>query len=71
MKSADDLNCDLLAQDVKKNYGIKTKVVSNLSDLREGIDEMICTESVIAVFSNGTCLGLWNSDFVKELKDAQ
>ena len=55
---------------MNKNYGIKTRVVTNLSDLRVGIDDMVDKESVIAIFSNGTCLGLWNSDFVEELQNA-
>tara|TARA_R110000868_G_scaffold24970_2_gene97671 strand:- start:2981 stop:4420 length:1440 start_codon:yes stop_codon:yes gene_type:complete len=45
-----------------------SQVVENLSTLRAEIDRRLTTQSLLVVLSNGTCLGLWESDFVQALK---
>jgi UDP-N-acetylmuramate: L-alanyl-gamma-D-glutamyl-meso-diaminopimelate ligase len=67
VKQANDLDCDQLAKDVNSKYSINANVVKNLPELRERISVMADKDSVIAFLSNGTCLGLWNSDFVDQL----
>jgi len=61
-----DLDGFLLASDIEKN-GKKAKCVMNLNDLQKMIDSSTKTESVLLILSNRTCLGLWESDFVKHL----
>lgn len=43
-------------------------VVGTLPELMVEIEKIAKPENVILVLSNGTCLGLWESDFVKNLK---
>ena len=62
-----DLDVDLLAKEINES-GKPTICVSKLEDLRAAIDESDNNDSVLLVLSNRTCLGLWESDFVKELK---
>lgn len=67
VKSAQNLDFDLMVQELGHN-GTKAHIASNIEELRRSIDENIDEESLLLVLSNGTCLGLWKSDFVKELK---
>jgi len=67
VKSAQNLNFELIAENLKFG-GVKAEVVAELSDLRSAIDKLASTETVLLVLSNGTCLDLWKSDFVSELK---
>lgn len=41
--------------------------VANLDELRSEIDKRLSDEDLLVILSNGTCLGLWESSFVKEL----
>ncbi|TDJ03682.1 MAG: hypothetical protein E2O68_09680 [Deltaproteobacteria bacterium] len=43
-------------------------VVVGLTSLRETLDSLITDNSLLLILSNSTCLGLWESDFVKHLK---
>ncbi|MBH48630.1 MAG: hypothetical protein CME71_10720 [Halobacteriovorax sp.] len=43
-------------------------VIENLQTLRMEIDKRLTDQSLLVVLSNGTCLGLWESDFVQALK---
>ena len=61
-----NLNCEQLVKEVKED-GINAYCVKELSDLREKIDLEVNDESVLLILSNRTCIGLWESDFVKEL----
>ncbi len=50
-----------------KTKGVSGSVHSELTSLRTEIDRICDEKSVLLVLSNGTCLGLWQSDFVDEL----
>ncbi len=62
-----DLDADLLAKEIELK-GKQAICVSKLDDLRKAIDQFSGPESVLLVLSNRTCLGLWESSFVTELK---
>lgn len=62
-----DLDVDLLTKEIGAK-GKPSVCVSTLADLRNTIDQKANKDSVLLVLSNRTCLGLWESDFVKELK---
>ncbi len=62
-----DLDVDLLAKEIS-DQGRPTVCVSKLEDLRSTIDQFTDKDSVLLVLSNRTCLGLWESSFVQELK---
>ena len=62
-----DLDCAKIA-DFLKQRGREAEVVSTLTDLRPAIDRAISHDALLLILSNGTCLGLWESDFVEELK---
>lgn len=62
-----DLDVDRLSEEINQR-GKPSCVVSKLEELRAKIDEFSEKDSVLLVLSNRTCLGLWESGFVKELK---
>lgn len=62
-----DLDGEMLAKEINQK-GKKAICVSKLPDLRRAIDDFSESNSVLLILSNRTCLGLWESDFVKELK---
>jgi UDP-N-acetylmuramate: L-alanyl-gamma-D-glutamyl-meso-diaminopimelate ligase len=62
-----DLDVEALAKEISQK-GKPSTVVSTLTDLRAKIDEYAEKDSVLLVLSNRTCLGLWESSFVQELK---
>lgn len=62
-----DLDVDKLAQEIS-GMGKPAVCVSKLEELRHTIDESADKDSVLLVLSNRTCLGLWESSFVQELK---
>ncbi|MCM2350651.1 MAG: Mur ligase family protein [Bacteriovoracaceae bacterium] len=62
-----DLDVDQLAKEIGEK-GKPTICVSKLEDLRHSIDQFTDKDSVLLVLSNRTCLGLWESSFVQELK---
>ncbi len=62
-----DLNADLLAKEISAK-GCPAVCVSKLDDLRATIDKFEEKNSVLLILSNRTCLGLWESSFVQELK---
>jgi UDP-N-acetylmuramate: L-alanyl-gamma-D-glutamyl-meso-diaminopimelate ligase len=68
VKFAQDLDTTLLAQDLEKN-NIFAKIVSDLTGLQEQIDAHAGPENLLLFLSNSTCLGLWKSDFVKNLRN--
>ena len=65
--SGKDLDVDLLARDIA-GHGTPAVCVSSLEDLRKMIDSYSEKEAILVVLSNRTCLGLWESGFVQELK---
>lgn len=62
-----DLDFEKMTSDLNKS-GTPTVYVSNLDELVNEIDRVANTNSILLVLSNRTCLGLWESDFVKKLK---
>jgi UDP-N-acetylmuramate: L-alanyl-gamma-D-glutamyl-meso-diaminopimelate ligase len=65
--SAKDLDCDKLTQEIN-DKGSQAICVTKLEDLRKAIDDFSEPDAVLLVLSNRTCLGLWESNFVQELK---
>jgi UDP-N-acetylmuramate: L-alanyl-gamma-D-glutamyl-meso-diaminopimelate ligase len=62
-----DLDSDKLTKEInQKNHA--TVCVSKLDDLRKAIDTFAEPDAVLLILSNRTCLGLWESSFVQELK---
>ena len=62
-----DLDSDKLTREIAaKNHA--TVCVSKLDDLRKAIDTFAEPDAVLLILSNRTCLGLWESSFVQELK---
>jgi UDP-N-acetylmuramate: L-alanyl-gamma-D-glutamyl-meso-diaminopimelate ligase len=66
VKNVGDLDIYKIIEDVKAS-GRPGSVVGNLQELMNEIEKIAKPENVILVLSNGTCLGLWESDFVKSL----
>jgi UDP-N-acetylmuramate: L-alanyl-gamma-D-glutamyl-meso-diaminopimelate ligase len=62
-----DLDVDKLSLEISQR-GMPSVVVTKLEELRSKIDEFRETDAVLLVLSNRTCLGLWESGFVQELK---
>lgn len=67
VKNVGDLDIFKIVEEVKKS-GRPGSVVGNLSELMTEIEKVTGENNVILILSNGTCLGLWESDFVKNLK---
>jgi len=62
-----DLDSDKLTKEIaQKNQA--AVCVSKLDDLRKAIDAFAEPDAVLLILSNRTCLGLWESSFVQELK---
>jgi len=62
-----DLDSDKLTKEIaQKNHA--AVCVSKLDDLRKAIDAFAEPDAVLLILSNRTCLGLWESSFVQELK---
>jgi UDP-N-acetylmuramate: L-alanyl-gamma-D-glutamyl-meso-diaminopimelate ligase len=62
-----DLDGAKLAREIGEK-GRPARCVNALEPLRATIDEFAEKDSVLLILSNRTCLGLWESSFVKELK---
>ncbi|MBA2405551.1 MAG: hypothetical protein H0V66_12315 [Bdellovibrionales bacterium] len=62
-----DLDSNKLTKEIEqKNHA--AVCVSKLEDLRKAIDTFAEPDAVLLILSNRTCLGLWESSFVQELK---
>jgi UDP-N-acetylmuramate: L-alanyl-gamma-D-glutamyl-meso-diaminopimelate ligase len=66
VKNVGDLDIYKIIESVK-NSGRHGSVVGNLEELLREINYLKGSDSVFLILSNGTCLGLWESDFVKKL----
>ena len=62
-----DLDCDLLTAEINQK-GSQAICVNKLDALRAAIDQFAEPGAVLLILSNRTCLGLWESSFVQELK---
>lgn len=65
--NSENLNSELIVEELNK-LGKPSVCVTDLVSLRGKIDELVEEDSVLLILSNRTCLGLWESDFVQELK---
>ncbi len=65
--SGKDLDSDQLAKEITQK-GSQAVCVNKLDDLRKAIDAFSEPDAVLLILSNRTCLGLWESSFVQELK---
>ncbi|MGB0453477.1 MAG: UDP-N-acetylmuramate--L-alanine ligase [Bacteriovoracaceae bacterium] len=50
--------------------GVDTIIVKSLDEVQTFIETLDHEDSILLVMSNGTCLGLWQSDFIKNLEKA-
>ncbi|PIP95315.1 MAG: hypothetical protein COW78_05820, partial [Bdellovibrio sp. CG22_combo_CG10-13_8_21_14_all_39_27] len=64
---AKDLDYNLMTAHLSRDK-IPSFVAENLQQLRAEIDQWATEDGVLLILSNGTCLGLWESDFVDALK---
>jgi UDP-N-acetylmuramate: L-alanyl-gamma-D-glutamyl-meso-diaminopimelate ligase len=63
-----NLDVDWIAATLSQKK-VPSKVVKTLEELRSAIDASASPEVVFIIMSNGTCLDLWKSSFVDELKE--
>jgi UDP-N-acetylmuramate: L-alanyl-gamma-D-glutamyl-meso-diaminopimelate ligase len=66
VKGAKDLDCQMIVDHLQAK-GKRAGVLSDLKRLLEVIEIESSAKSVILILSNGTCLGLWESEFAKNL----
>lgn len=66
VKNAKDLDIELITEHVRKS-GRPGSVVGTLDELMVEIEKCAGPNEVILILSNGTCLGFWQSEFVKNL----
>jgi UDP-N-acetylmuramate: L-alanyl-gamma-D-glutamyl-meso-diaminopimelate ligase len=66
VKNVGDLDIYKIVDEVKAS-GRPGSVVGNLDELMAEIEKIVSPDNVILILSNGTCLGLWESPFVKQL----
>ncbi len=67
VKDAGDLDLVGMKTSLEKE-DVKTQILSKLDEVISWVKDHSSEKSIILVLSNGTCLGLWESDFVKNLK---
>ena len=67
VKNSKDLDCHQLVEDINKK-GTQAKLASNPDELFSFIEKSSQQESVILILSNGTCMGLWQTPWAKNLK---
>jgi UDP-N-acetylmuramate: L-alanyl-gamma-D-glutamyl-meso-diaminopimelate ligase len=67
IENSKNLDCRRLQEDLLKK-GTPTIVSDSLESLRKEIDQVsLGDDCLLLILSNRTCLGLWESDFVKQL----
>ena len=62
-----NLDCSKLVMDLKEK-NILSCVVDNLDELKKILHKECKKEIICLVMSNGSCFGLWESGFVKDIK---
>ena len=65
-KNGSDLDCVKLVKEIEEQ-GKDSFLCSNLAELEVTIDKLANKDSLLLILSNRTCLGLWESEFVKKL----
>ena len=66
-KGAVDLDVDRIVEKAK-NKGKESKVIASTADVVDVVKDAGNEDSVVLVLSNGTCLGLWQSNFMHEIQ---
>ena len=66
IKHLQDLDCQQIVDQLNQRK-VRAYLANQLDQLRTLIDQNVNVETVLLILSNGTCLGLWESDFVDEL----
>ena len=61
-----NLDCDLIASNLNKQ-GIESSTANSLNELQVLLDKKIGNDNLFLILSNKSCIGLWESDFVKTL----
>lgn len=67
VKNSNNLDTQKMVEDLKTCIKFANNTQS-LEELRQCIDERIRAKDVLLILSNRTCLGLWESDFINEIK---
>jgi UDP-N-acetylmuramate: L-alanyl-gamma-D-glutamyl-meso-diaminopimelate ligase len=67
VKDCNNLNYELIKKNLTKK-GTPAIIVDNLAQLQNELNERVDKDGIFLILSNGTCLDLWKSDFVKELR---
>ncbi len=67
VQGANDLDGQLIIDEINKS-GRKGTLVKNLNELMTSIDDAVDPNVLFLILSNGTCLGLWESEFVNKLQ---
>lgn len=63
---AGNLDVEMMAKHLSEQAK-PSVAVANLEELRKELDQSLSNDDLLVILSNGTCLGLWESSFVKEL----
>lgn len=67
VKGRDDLNAEEIISSLN-SIGVNSTLCLQLEELQKEIDRVCDENTVLLVLSNGTCLGLWQSEFVSKLE---
>ncbi len=67
IKNVGNIDGDAIVNSIIEQ-GRSASVVTSLDELITQIDDTIDDNGLLLVLSNGTCLGLWESDFAKKLQ---
>jgi len=67
LRAHKNLDCEKLAVDIAK-LNVQAHLVVEYENLKKLIDNYASESTIFLILSNSTCLGLWESDFVRELR---
>lgn len=69
IQSAGQMDCEQLVSDINRlKHNQAALIAANLTELRAVLEQNAQEGNLFLILSNGTCLGLWESDFVSQLK---
>jgi UDP-N-acetylmuramate: L-alanyl-gamma-D-glutamyl-meso-diaminopimelate ligase len=66
VEDSENLNTELMVKELN-DLNVESRRVDSLDSLITSLDEWSNENSLLLILSNRTCLGLWESDFVKNL----
>ena len=67
VKGHGNLNCEKLVNDLKE-CGKETYLAKNVGEIIQHLNALANSSTLFLILSNTTCLGLWESDFVRSLE---